>query len=197
MSKKVSDIKVLRITAFTIATLVTIFLLVSVILSCVAKENGWNIFYNAALLCLAGLSIFYGAYGYKLPNTRILKYSILAFAVLTGIEMLFFIGDSKLPKDAAFMAEAAIAFVAMGLIIYMSGRMDRLDENRVIIPIVFVLLIINYILFLCCSPAFKDATKVGQAGAILSGLGAILVWVAFSLMYYIRYRAYKIEPKEE
>lgn len=195
MSKKTSDIQILRGTAFVIATLVAIFLLISVILSCVAKENGWIIFYNAALFCLAGAAIFYGAFGYRIPNTRILKYSIMVLGILIGVQAMFFVG-SDTPKDAAMLAIIAIAFIAMGFIIYMSGRMDRIEENKIIIPIVLGLLIINYIVFLTCNPAFKSASSLAQTAAILSGIGLILVWITFSLMYYIRYRSYKIEPKE-
>ena len=140
------------------------------------------------------LVLFYVFVGYKKPHGNTLRYIIFAFAVILlvcdTINFAASIGPEIPQLDFAHVdlpAEMSglslvitdiIAAINACLICYMSGRLHKIDENRVIVTIVAVLFTVRAVLG-------KDANM------ILNDLNDLVIWLGLVAAYFYRYKKHK------
>jgi len=130
----------------------------------------------AALVCTA----LYGFFLYKKPHGNMLKYTMLIFAasnLVIAIQMLWYnVGSAYVH---------AISLVIAGMLCYVAGRLNRIEQNRFILLIALVLFVIRSVasLILFPTPSFiTNFTICGQP---------IIMFLTLCCAYFVRYKAHK------
>jgi len=121
--------------------------------------------------------IYYVLSGYKKPHGNMLRYLMLAYAVTLGINLAVF---------PAFFTQLdlILSVASLMLIPYIAGRLDKTNQNKVLIPLVFVLLIISEAVYLIDLPSPSILIYVRTFGQALE-------WFAISAAYFVRYKEHK------
>jgi len=117
---------------------------------------------------------------YNKPHGNMLKYAMLIFAVERIIES---IGCIKQGWDVSYNQTAKI--LASVIIIYVAGRLNRMDQNKILLPIAFALLsvgvIVAVITFASQYPPIYVVSWFGEPVLVL-----ILI-----VAYFVRYKEHK------
>jgi len=121
--------------------------------------------------------IYYVLSGYKKPHGNLLRYLMLAYAVTLGINLVAF---------PAFFSQLdlTLSVASLMLIPYIAGRLNKIKQNKVLIPLVFVLLTISEVAYII---DLKPQTIL----IYIRTFGQALEWFAISAAYFVRYKEHK------
>jgi len=149
-------------------------------------------------LCI--LILYYNFFGYKKPHGNLLKYIFLIFGFALIIST-FFNGGVEL---------SGLIYTMIGtIVVYMSGRLNKIEKNRklaVVVLILFTVLVIISVFRIDVSfetahnaavempQMYPSGKQEMQPKSLLSILGTFttpLQWIALSLAYISRYKEHK------
>ncbi len=158
-----------------------VLIIVVQLISCVsALLNNPAVNYTVLTLIAAAehlLALYYVLHGYKKPHGNLLKFVMIAFILTLCVETIAFLGSNALYYSA-------INIVCMILMTYASGRLNKIGENRVIMTLVLVLLIISgttLVIEFNPDSIFRYVVMYGKA----------LEWLVLCCAYFVRYKAHK------
>jgi len=138
---------------------------------------------ESSILYLISLvfTALYGFWFYKKPHGNMLKYAMLIFAVTTVVK-----GCHSMAVDGA-IDNAIIRILASLALIYCAGRLNRIDQNKVIMPIICLV-------FLGIS-IYKVVCDISNQSLELSGtvrhFSYTINCFALIISYFVRYDEHK------
>ena len=114
------------------------------------------------------LVAFYALIGYKKPHGNILKYTLFAFVLLCMYE--FLMPGRPATSNIEYIANACIGLASV-LIAYMSGRLNRVDQNKVIMSVVGVLFVASIEIKSIWEPATaKEGKEIKEVSALAKAI---------------------------
>ena len=141
------------------------------------------------------LALYYAFWGYKTPHGNMLRNLILSYAVLlaVGSESRLFAGarpERPVDVNAGQGARSGvrrltaykslITSVALVLMGFVAGRLNKYKQNKVIIPIVLVLLFVR-----------SFVGRISRIQIVMTDLSYFVLWVGIACAYFARYDAHK------
>jgi len=127
----------------------------------------------------------YGFFLYKKPHNNFLKFAMLLYAIADIFNAAMYLSDDK-----SFVTNAARLFIAAG-VIYCAGRLDRIEQNRII------LLVIDGIgLILSITNAIIYSSSVGFLMTIRI-FGTFIMLTTLIIAYFVRYEEHKEAGRSE
>jgi len=121
--------------------------------------------------------IYYVLYGYRKPHGNLLRYTMLLFGLTIGINLVLF-------GKGCSMLNFALPVAELLLIPYIAGRLNKVEQNKVLVPFVLILFIIDAVSF-CLSFEWQSVIFY------CSAFGQAIEWFAISAAYFVRYREHK------
>jgi len=107
---------------------------------------------------------------YGIPHGNYLKYTIFIFLVFNAFSVIFFVSDgSDLYLEAARL-------LCLGAITYCSGRLHRIDRNRIIFTVVAAALFIINIISIIKSPGADVLSVIWSFSMPVSFLTILLAY---------------------
>jgi len=181
-----------KMNAFVIIT--ALLLLVGIVVT-IIFANRAPLIKTICLLIGYCLALYYALWGYKTPHGNMLRNLILSYAVLlaVGSESRLFAGarpERPVNVNAGEGARSGvrrltaykslITSVALVLMGFVAGRLNKYKQNKVIIPIVLVLLIVR-----------SFVGRVSRIQIVMTDLSYFVLWVGIACAYFARYDAHK------
>jgi len=117
---------------------------------------------------------------YKKPHSNMLKYAMLIFALCRVIES---IGCIKQGFEVFYNQTAKI--ISSLILIYVAGRLDRINENRILLPISFALTLVAVFI------AVFTFSSQYSTFYIVSWFGEPVLVLGFLVSYFARYYEHK------
>ena len=141
---------------------------------CIIKTNT----FSGIVLIISMLFVaLYCFFLYKKPHGNTLKYAMLLFALSSIFSSISYL--MKVPDY-----NSAIIILADAGICYGAGRLNRIDQNRILFPIIAIVL-------LGCS--IWSVTHYNTGGVIraFSFFNGFIAFTALMIAYFIRYKEHK------
>jgi len=136
-----------------------------------------NLLYTP-IVCIEHLFvIYYVLFGYKKPHGNTLRYVMLLFTLTLGIELVVFASEMSILDLALSVAKALV-------IPYIAGRLNKIEQNKILISVVFILFMIDAIYYCVI---INPQTFFG----FYSMFGEAIEWFAISAAYFVRYKEHK------
>jgi len=126
------------------------------------------------------LGILYGLWLYRKPHGHMLKYAMLIFAIERIIES---IGCIKQGWDVSYNQTAKI--FASVIIVYIAGRLNRIEQNKYLFPIAFLLIFEGVLV-----AVITFATQYSLI-YVISWFGEPILILTFMISYFVRYDEHK------
>ncbi len=121
------------------------------------------------------LALYYGVIGYKKPNGNMMKVLFVAYGSAIGAYAIF--------RAGKYVPTAYLYFICSVIIVYISGRLDKIKKNTYLIIVAFVAVLLGYIL------------KCGVRGdGILTAIrlaDEVYILIALYAFYFLRYKEHK------
>jgi len=121
--------------------------------------------------------IYYALFGYKKPHGNLLRYVMIIFAISLGAEMAAF-------TETFATIEISLYIATLIIIPYIAGRLNKIEQNKVLITLTFVLLFISTVIAI-----IND--KPQSIIDYLRNIGVVFEWFAISAAYFVRYKEHK------
>jgi len=121
--------------------------------------------------------MYYVLFGYRKPHGNLLRYVMLLFALTLAIDL---VGIHN--EYSTFYVALSVAYVF--LISYIAGRLNKIEQNRVLMSLVLILFIIDSV-----SSCIFDKPQTFIEGYRL--FGTTIEWFTLSAAYFVRYREHK------
>lgn len=160
---------------------------------------------NVAMLVYYAFIIYYAVYGYKIPHGNLLKIVVLSFSFVLYAKFVNL--RTPIIINNIFMGIAII------MIAFMSGRLDRLRQNNIIAVVVLACLLLPNILFYVDSKTRTPVEELpivesmpvqeiqpeptDESNALVTFImgftsySSALVWAAIVGAYNVRYLTHK------
>ena len=123
----------------------------------------------------------YALHGYRKPHGNMLKYTMLAFTVLSVYK--FFVPGKPVTENVEYIANACIVLAAI-MIAYISGRLNKINKNKILMIVVEVLFIVSIVLMRLTQKAFS-------IDSFIRSLSMPICWVALCFAYVARFEEHK------
>ena len=132
-------------------------------------------------LLLFAFILVYSFIGYKKPHGNMLRYVYFGFSVY----LLAFACMDFMMKRTNYIANSMVAFSAL-LIAYISGRLDKMTKNKIILVLVGILLLVADIYTFAADPnhGFDIITMIGMSSGLIAH-------AAIGFAYVSRYEEHK------
>lgn len=179
-----------------IFVLVTAVLLVAGMIVTIVFANRAPLVKTITLLIGYLLVMYYAFWGYKTPHGNLLRHLILCYAFLLAMgseSRLFANARGERPVDvtdadrqARRSARGLLAYkglltsICLTLMGYVAGRLNKYKQNKIIIPIILVLLFIR-----------SFVSGVSRIQVVMTDLSYFVLWVGIACAYFARYDAHK------
>ncbi len=121
----------------------------------------------------------YGFWLYKKPHGNMLKYTMLLFAftvAYSSCRAVFLYGDG--------FADLFTGVLAAGAICYVAGRLNRIERNRILMPIIALVLLVDFLLDVICAPEAPFLQHVSAARFFVT-------FLTLCCAYFTRYQEHK------
>ena len=134
-------------------------------------------------LLLFTFILVYSFIGYKKPHGNMLRYVYFGFSVY----LLAFACMDFMMKRTNYIANSMVAFSAL-LIAYVSGRLDKMTKNKIILVLVGILLLVADIYTFAADPnhGFDIITMIGMSSGLIAH-------AAIGFAYVSRYEEHKTD----
>lgn len=165
---------------------ITDFLIIAVLVNDVITlgtqlKAGNVIFGLFALLdfAMCALIMLYASFGYKKPHGNMLKGVLFAYSVFLALN-----GTLNIAADQSYLKGDLAIFAAL-LAAYVSGRLNKIEKNKIILTIIGLLLFarVGVIMVTVPNPA--------GVSSFLGRLAPVIIHAALSLGYVARYEEHK------
>lgn len=149
------------------------------------------------LLIILGLpvylfALFYAIYGYKIPHSNFLKYILLLFSLYSCAQVFLIDFDDSVIEIIIRVLFVLVAITAA----YFSGRLHRIEQNRVYITVSLVFLLVAGILTLITDAGEYTRHIPGFLGFVIT-FNMFILWLFISISYISRYYLHKMAPEKE
>jgi len=121
------------------------------------------------------LAIYYGIFGYKKPNGNLMKILFFAYGLFLGLYGIF--------RAGKYIPTAYCYFVAAVIVVFISGRLDKISRNTYLIIAAFILVINGYVI-----KCFIRQEPILSAIRLADEVYLLLALFAF---YFVRYYDHK------
>jgi len=138
-----------------------------------------NTFAGIAQLISLAFSALYCFLFYNKPHGNILKYAMLVFAFANILSSSYLLLAGNTYQIAKLLAVAAVCYCA--------GRLNRIDQNKYIMPILSLVFIGVSI----CGVRVDIANKTVNAFTILTRFNNTINYFALMIAYFVRYEEHK------
>jgi len=133
---------------------------------------------NVAFVSIEHLAvIYYVLIGYRKPHGNLLRYVMLLFALTIGIDLVIYGKGYPMLNFALPVAEIL-------LIPYIAGRLNKVEQNKILVSLVMALFIIDALSF-----GFTLESKSFILYLVI--FGQAIEWFAISAAYFVRYKEHK------
>jgi len=146
------------------------------LLQCIVGFGKGPLWSTITCIVMFVLIFYYAIWGYKKPHGNMLKYLMLLYA----LSLLASIYSAVIFNAPVTAIGLAIAMIFIG---YIAGRLNRVEQNRVFMIIVLLILIYEYVLAAL-------AYKAGFFGT-LAVISPLIMWIDLYLAYLLRYKEHK------
>lgn len=176
--------------------LITALLILAGIIVTIVFANRVPLIKTITLIIGYLLVLYYAFWGYKTPHGNVLRYLILAYAFLLALGSETRLFASARPERPVDVTDAnrqvrsgarrftsykdlltSISLVLMG---YTAGRLNKYKQNKIIIPIVLVLLFVR-----------SFVTGTTRIQVMMTDLSFFILWLGIACAYFARYDAHK------
>jgi len=113
-----------------------------------------------------------------------LKYAMLLsalFIAISSIMQVYYWEENFL--------EVFMPVFAACLIFYVAGRLNRIDQNKYLLPLIILILLVDFICELFTISA--DSASVISISRYISAPRQIIIVLAFTIAYFVRYDEHK------
>jgi len=167
---------------FIICIVLSVIGLIATVYVCekLSADTSYLIAGIATTVIYLGL-FFYAIFGYKQPHGNFLKYIILLYGLAYGV-----IVGTKLTGILAI-----VGIVAIGMVCYIAGRLNKIKKNAVLIIIVMALVLFVGIYQICVFQKIGVLAGIGNVMYILFMLSPFFCWAGLCAAYVARYNAHK------
>ena len=179
-----------------IFVLITAVLLLAGIIITIVFANRVPLIKTITLIIGYILALYYALWGYKTPHGNMLRYMILAYAFLLALgseSRLFANARPERPVDVAnadgqirrgtrglASYKDLITSISLVLMGYTAGRLNKYKQNKIIIPIILVLLFIR-----------SFVMGLTRIQVMMTDLSFFILWLGIACAYFARYDAHK------
>lgn len=132
--------------------------------------------------------LFYALIGYKKPHGNLLKTLFVAF----GVSVVVIIGMAKSFPDTneiAFIVSNICADLGALVIIFVAGRLHKIEKNKILLVIAGLLMLVRVIISIFCNRM--------PIGPIMNDSIPLLMLFALCFAYTARYEEHKAAGLEE
>ena len=142
------------------------------------------------------LALYYAFWGYKTPHGNLLRYLIISYAFLLAIgseSRLFANARRERPVDVTNAEgqlrrgvrgltayKGLLTSVALILMSYIAGRLNKYKQNKILIPIVLVILFVR-----------SFVSRTFRIQVVMTDLSYFILWIGIACAYFARYDAHK------
>ena len=142
------------------------------------------------------LALYYAFWGYKTPHGNLLRYLIISYAFLLAIgseSRLFASARRERPVDVnnaegqlgrgargLTAYKGLLTSVALILMSYIAGRLNKYKQNKILIPIVLVILFVR-----------SFVSRTFRLQVVMTDLSYFILWIGIACAYFARYDAHK------
>ena len=142
------------------------------------------------------LALYYAFWGYKTPHGNLLRYLIISYAFLLalGSESRLFASarrerpvdvtnaEGQLRRGARGLTAYKGLLTSVGLILmsYIAGRLNKYKQNKILIPIVLVILFVR-----------SFVSRTFRIQVVMTDLSYFILWIGIACAYFARYDAHK------
>jgi len=128
-----------------------------------------------------GFTAFYGFWLYKKPHGNMLKYAMLIFVVTVIIQ-----GCNSMASDGE-INNAIIRVFASIAVCYCAGRLDRLDQNKYIMPII-ALLFLGESGYKVVDDIMEQSVDIPST---IRHFSYTINYITLMIAYFVRYKEHK------
>ena len=176
--------------------LITAVLILAGIIVTIVFANRAPLVKTVTLLIGYVLVLYYAFWGYKTPHGNMLRYLILSYAFLLAMgseRRLFASGRPERPVDVTDASgqtgrgarglsayKGLLTSISLILMSYTAGRLNKYKQNKIIVPIVLVILF-----------ARSFVTSANRIQAVMTDLSYFVLWAGIACAYFARYDAHK------
>ena len=143
--------------------------------------------YVKDIVCLAVylLTAFYALIGHKKPHGNLLKYLFIIFA----LNLVFNVCFGNVAVDTIGMVNAACICLTALILVYVSGRLHKIEQNRILLVAAGILLLATTLL-----PMIKDGFMIN---GLLHACSSQIMILALGFAYTARFEEHKAAGLEE
>jgi len=157
-------------------TIMGILILIELVLGIIIFEN--PLLDSVSLIPLVFVAL-YGFWLYKKPHGNMLKYAIL-IAGVTNILVA-----CSLIKEGLSMGEQIARVIVSVILVYVAGRLNRIDQNKYFLPIAFA------IQFICDLIDYISYSAMFESIYRLTWFTAPIMILTLMIAYLVRYKEHK------
>lgn len=145
----------------------------------------YGIIIRKYIVCAADVAVFamlvyYAVLGYRKPHGNLLRYAMLLYSA----SLLFYLNQIIMMSGGKAQPSAVICILAMMTVVYVSGRLNKFEKNKYLMPLVF--------LFLGAVFAISIKRRVNPGFFSIAGsLCPVIEWADICLAYFLRYREHR------
>jgi len=158
-----------------LCVILTVFTIVLDICTAISSKDSVATFALIAWTCVSFLVLYYILVGYKKPHGNMLRYLLLIMAAVMVIDTFDF-------SETALYTPLRAATVL--LIAYIAGRLGKINQNKILMPIVWVLIIISG----CMLRKLQPSTDILKN---ISFFLDTIIWFVTCAAYFVRYKEHK------
>jgi len=152
-------------------------LLIAMIIVSILKISS-NLYTSIVRLIVLVSTALYVFWLYKKPHGNLLKYIIFLFLLINGLNILFLISVGANPYLEA------IRLICLGAICYCSGRLHRINQNKVIFTAVTITLFVINSVFVINYPEMDIISRIWMYSMPIA-------FLAITLAYITRFKEHK------
>lgn len=176
--KKGTKIGLLTVAILTAIGFVNLIINIFTALSDAQPDSIGHMIMDAAMFSLIAV---YAFVGYKKPHGNMLRMSLLLLGTFVFINGVIPVSGMDETRAILFRLFAGAATLLIG---YISGRLDRIKKNLILMILVGVLLLAGQIIILSRLPAV-------HVGEVIGVLTPVTMWAALTIAYVARYEEHK------
>lgn len=143
--------------------------------------------YVKDIICLViySLTAFYALFGYKKTHGNLLKYLFIIFALSLILNVCF----GNVAANTIGMISAACTCLAALILVYVSGRLNRIEQNRFLLLIAGILLLATTIL-----PIIMDGFNIN---GFFNACSSQIMILTLGFAYTARFEEHKAAGLED
>ena len=182
--KKETKVGLLTVAILTAIGFVNLIINIFTALSAAQPDLIGHMIMDAAMLSLIA---FYAFFGYKKPHGNMLRTTLFLFGTFVFVNGVIPISGMEGTREILFRLSAGATTLLIG---YISGRLDRIKKNVILMILVGILLLAGQVIIFSRLPAL-------HVGEVIGALTPVTMWTALTIAYVARYEEHKAAGLED